>query len=69
MIVEIICDPACGTSGCLVTAGDYIKKTNKKEVFFTVKKESFYASYVSWIRHGQNHTSNWCNEYDDTWNR
>ena len=28
---EIICDPACGTSGFLVVAGEYLKEKKKEE--------------------------------------
>lgn len=28
---EVICDPACGTSGFLVTAGEYLKEKKKEE--------------------------------------
>lgn len=28
---EIICDPACGTSGFLVAAGEYLKEKEKKK--------------------------------------
>lgn len=30
---EMICDPACGTSGFLVAAGEYLKETKKKKSF------------------------------------
>ena len=29
---EMICDPACGTSGFLVTAAEYLRETRKKEI-------------------------------------
>ena len=31
---DVICDPACGTSGFLVAAGDYLKENLKEEIFF-----------------------------------
>ena len=31
---DIICDPACGTSGFLVAAGDYLKEKRKEEIFY-----------------------------------
>ena len=31
---EVICDPACGTSGFLVAASEYLKENRKEEVFF-----------------------------------
>jgi type I restriction enzyme M protein len=30
---DVICDPACGTSGFLVTAGEYLKETRKEDIF------------------------------------
>ena len=39
---EIICDPACGTSGFLVEASEYLRKNKKEEVLFDRKnKEHF----------------------------
>ena len=35
---DCICDPACGTSGFLVTAGEYLKDKYKKEVLLDKKK-------------------------------
>ena len=40
---EIICDPACGTSGFLVAAGEYLKE-NKKEIFFDKNKKDHYMN-------------------------
>ena len=36
---EIICDPACGTSGFLVVAGEYLKEKKKEEIFYDKKKK------------------------------
>lgn len=39
---EIICDPACGTSGFLVAASEYLKENRKHEVFFNrIHKEHY----------------------------
>lgn len=39
---DTICDPACGTSGFLVAAGEYLKETKREEIFFDkVKKDHF----------------------------
>lgn len=39
---EIICDPACGTSGFLVSAAEYLKENKKAEVLFDkVNKEHY----------------------------
>lgn len=46
---DIICDPACGTSGFLVSAAEYLKETKKEEIFYNkVKKEH----YMSGMFHG-----------------
>ena len=37
---DVICDPACGTSGFLVSAGEWIKENRKEEVFFNKEKEN-----------------------------
>ncbi len=46
---EIICDPACGTSGFLVAAGDYLKEKRKEEIFFSKQKK---AHYMNGMFHG-----------------
>lgn len=39
---DMICDPACGTSGFLVAAGEYLKEKSREEIFFDkVKKDHF----------------------------
>lgn len=39
---EIICDPACGTAGFLVAAGDYLREKKSDDIFFDkVKKDHF----------------------------
>ena len=43
---DIICDPACGTSGFLVTVGDYLKKKYKKEIFFNRQKKDHYMNHM-----------------------
>ncbi len=43
---EIICDPACGTSGFLVTAGEYLKETKKEEIFFDKNKKEHYMNQM-----------------------
>jgi len=39
---EIIADPACGTSGFLVGAADYLKENRKEEIFFNREKKEHY---------------------------
>ena len=46
---EIICDPACGTSGFLVAAGDYLKEKRKEEIFFNRQNK---AHYMNGMFHG-----------------
>ena len=46
---EVICDPACGTSGFLVAAGDYLKEKRKEEIFFNRQKK---AHYMNGMFHG-----------------
>ena len=41
---EVICDPACGTSGFLVAASDYLKENRKKEVFFNKQNRDHYMN-------------------------
>lgn len=41
---DVICDPACGTSGFLVTAGEYLKETYKEEIFFNTVKKNHYMN-------------------------
>ena len=46
---EVICDPACGTSGFLVAAGDYLKEKKKEEIFFNRDKK---AHFMNGMFHG-----------------
>ena len=46
---EIVCDPACGTSGFLVAAGEYLKEHYKEEIFFDREKK---AHYMNGMFHG-----------------
>ena len=43
---DIICDPACGTSGFLVTAGAYLKEKKKQEIFFDRVKKDHYMNHM-----------------------
>lgn len=43
---EIICDPACGTSGFLVAASEYLKEHKKIEVFFDRKNKDHYMNHM-----------------------
>ncbi len=43
---DIICDPACGTSGFLVTAGEYLKEKHKEEIFYDRQKKDHYMNHM-----------------------
>ena len=43
---EVICDPACGTSGFLVAAGEYLKEKKKDEIFFDKQKKDHYMNHM-----------------------
>lgn len=43
---EIICDPACGTSGFLVAAGEYLKEKRKSEIFYDRQKKEHYMHHM-----------------------
>ncbi|MDD5928016.1 MAG: class I SAM-dependent DNA methyltransferase [Firmicutes bacterium] len=41
---DVICDPACGTSGFLVASGEYLKEKYKEEIFFNREKKAHYMN-------------------------
>ncbi|NCA98527.1 MAG: SAM-dependent DNA methyltransferase [Clostridia bacterium] len=43
---DVICDPACGTSGFLVTAGEYLRNHYKEEIFFNRPKKDHYMNHM-----------------------
>lgn len=43
---EVICDPACGTSGFLVASGEYLKEKKKKEIFYDKQKKDHYMNHM-----------------------
>ena len=43
---DVICDPACGTSGFLVSAGEYMKEHRKEEIFFNRQKKDHYMNHM-----------------------
>ena len=43
---EMICDPACGTSGFLVASGEYLKEHRKEEIFFDKEKKDHYMNHM-----------------------
>jgi len=43
---DVICDPACGTSGFLVAAGEYLKEKYKEEIFFNRQNKDHYMNHM-----------------------
>ena len=43
---DTICDPACGTGGFLVTAGEYLRENHKQEVFFNKQNKDHYMNHM-----------------------
>ena len=43
---DVICDPACGTAGFLVAAGEYLKENRKAEIFFDRVKKDHYMNHM-----------------------
>ena len=43
---DIICDPACGTSGFLVAAGEYLKENHREEVLFNRINKDHYMNHM-----------------------
>ena len=41
---DLICDPACGTSGFLVAASDYLKENRKNDLFFNRENKDHYMN-------------------------
>lgn len=43
---EVICDPACGTAGFLVAAGDYLKERRREEIFYSREKKDHFMNHT-----------------------
>ncbi len=43
---DVICDPACGTSGFLVSAGEWLKENRREEIFFNRQKKDHYMNHM-----------------------
>ena len=41
---DTICDPACGTSGFLVAAGQYLKEKYLEDIFYNKEQKTHYDS-------------------------
>ena len=43
---DVICDPACGTSGFLITAAEYLKKYRKEDIFYNKQKKDHFMNHM-----------------------
>lgn len=43
---DVICDPACGTSGFLVAACEYLRENRKQDVLFDRQKKDHYMNHM-----------------------
>ena len=43
---EMICDPACGTSGFLITAAEYLREQKKEEILYNKEKKDHYMNHM-----------------------
>ena len=43
---RVATDPACGTGGFLVSAGEYLKENRKEEIFFDRTKKDHYMNHM-----------------------
>ncbi len=43
---DVICDPACGTSGFLVSTAEYLKETRREDIFFDRRKKDHYMNHM-----------------------
>ena len=43
---EVVCDPACGTSGFLVAVGEYEREYHREEIFFDRAKKDHYMNHM-----------------------
>lgn len=43
---DTICDPACGTSGFLVSAGEYLKEKYNNEIFYNNERKDHYNNHM-----------------------
>ena len=41
---DVVCDPACGTSGFLVNAAEYLKEHHKEQIFYNKAKRNHYMN-------------------------
>ena len=43
---DTICDPACGTSGFLVSASEYLRENHKEAIFFNKQNKEHYMNHM-----------------------
>ncbi|MBQ5652596.1 MAG: SAM-dependent DNA methyltransferase, partial [Peptococcaceae bacterium] len=43
---DTICDPACGTSGFLVSASEYLRENHKEDIFFNKQNKEHYMNHM-----------------------
>lgn len=43
---DVICDPACGTSGFLITTAEYLKKNRKEDIFYNKQKKDHFMNHM-----------------------
>lgn len=43
---EMICDPACGTSGFLVASGEYLREKKKEDIFYNKANRDHYMNHM-----------------------
>ena len=41
---DVICDPACGSAGFLISAGEYLKEKHQQEIFFSAENTRHYMT-------------------------
>ena len=46
---DTICDPACGTSGFLVAAGEYLKEKYNNEIFYNSERNDHYSNHMFYV--------------------
>lgn len=43
---DVICDPACGSAGFLISAGEYLRTNHKEEIFFNRINRDHYMNHM-----------------------
>ena len=41
---DVICDPAAGTSGFLVAAGEWLKENRKQDIFYNAQRKDHFMN-------------------------